>query len=72
MKVLLLNNGGYGGLRKVEFPVQVEASISVNGCLARVSKIELVKVGADEACFDIKCFYAFVLDDNCELVEEEL
>lgn len=72
MKVILLNDGGYIGLENVEFPVEVEASRDPSGYLARVSKIELVKVGADGVCFDVKCLHSFVLDDNCELVEEEL
>ena len=72
MKVILLNNGGYEGLSKVEFPVEVEAYRDPSGYLAAASKSELVRVGAEADDFDSRYVYMFILGVGFRLVEEEL
>lgn len=47
-KALLLNHGGYDGLKHLEFPIEVEAH-KRNNKLADVKIHELVRVGFDWA-----------------------
>ncbi len=48
MRIKLLNNGGYGGMGNINFPVEVEA-VKWNGGF-EVSTSELIRVGCDPDC----------------------
>jgi len=45
MRVLLLNDGGFGDAENVEFPVEVEALRLTDGSHFKISKDELHRVG---------------------------
>ncbi|QHJ79732.1 MAG: hypothetical protein [Caudoviricetes sp.] len=66
MKIKLLNDGGYGDMENVKFPVEVEAEIKHG--YYNVSKEELYRVGAAGGEFDIFTKWAFT-SDICEVVE---
>jgi len=73
-RIELLNDGGYWGLEKVQFPVIVNGSEEVDGygiLLHYVSVEELVRVGADGYYFAGVDRYAFEPESvNSRLVTE--
>jgi hypothetical protein len=72
-KIRLLNDGGYGDMDDVKFPVEVEAK----GYLSNftVSSDELYRVGAARGKFDITRDepmpnkWIFMLGSECEVIE---
>lgn len=73
MKVKLLNDGDYGGMKNTEF------SVIVNGFyydwldhVVGVSCSELIRVGADKDAFDIGGKLAFLIGEECEVVNEQI
>lgn len=73
MKVKLLNDGDYGGMKNTEFPV------IVNGFyydwldhVVGVSCSELIRVGADKDAFDIGGELAFLIGEECEVINEQI
>lgn len=73
MKVKLLNDGGYGDMELVKFPVEVEGSLvpDCNGELVRISGSELIRVGASSSSddWDPDFFYNFFVGSEAELTE---
>lgn len=67
MKALLLNDGCYGGLDKVAFPVEVECTL---GAHVNVSYHELVRIGADHTAFDRHLTYPWALGIEAVIIEE--
>lgn len=70
MKVRLLNDGGYGDMEMVEFPVVVEVcGFEPGACdLYLVKGSELIAVGASIDCddpFDPEYDYAFASKGKC-------
>lgn len=71
MKVRLLNNGGYGGMGAVDFPVEVEAFYDEgvdDASAIYVPNSELLRVGANEVYYHEKSESYFV-DDEFEVIE---
>lgn len=70
MKVKLLNDGGYGDMADVNFPVEVEAApgMSSKGYVL-ITKEELYRVGAKPGEFDALSRYAFLVERHVEVVE---
>lgn len=73
MKVKLLNDGDYDGMKNTEFPV------IVNGFyydwldhVVGVSCSELIRVGADKDAFDIGGELAFLIGEECEVINEQI
>lgn len=66
MKIKLLNDGGYGDMEDVKFPVEVLASRLYRGG-ALVSREELYRVGAKSGEFDCLTEFAFVRGPHWEL-----
>lgn len=70
-KVKLLNDGGFSGLSKVSFPLEVPAhSVDVRGTRAMVDAAFMVSVGARISSEDIGTddYYLFI-DGEFEVVE---
>ena len=58
LKVMLLGEGAYCGLEKVEFPVEVSGVEVPHGI--DISGSELIRIGARIACFDPCYDYRFM------------
>ena len=72
LKVRLLNDGGYGDMENVKFPVIVEWLYS--GVDIEISGSELIKVGAnndDEVWDDDYEYYFSLLSGEWEAINEE-
>lgn len=70
MKIKLLNDGGYGDMEHVKFPVEVEATPCGDGFGFDVPSSELVRVGATELWWDRNQTYYFSSElGECEVVE---
>lgn len=68
LKVKLLNDGGYGDMENVKFPVIVEGEDFVGqGC--NILGSELVRVGAD-GCWNLAHKYHFFYGSECEVINE--
>lgn len=67
MKVKLLNDGGYGGMGDVNFPVEVLAQMWPG--VVTVAKEELYRVGAESGAFEVLGRYAFLIGEHAEVVE---
>lgn len=67
MKVKLLNDGGYGDMVNVKFPVVVSAQMCAG--FVTVTKEELYRVGAEPEAFDVISRYAFLIGEHAEVVE---
>lgn len=73
MKVKLLNDGDYGGMKNTEFPTVVDG-FYYDGLdhVVGVSCSELIRVGADEDTFGIGGDLAFLIGEECEVVNEQI
>lgn len=73
MKVRLLNDGGYGDMDHVEFPVLVDGVFHGrfdNDGYCEVFGSELIKAGASPASnWDASYPYVFINVDECEVIE---
>lgn len=72
LKVKLLNDGGYGDMENVKFPVIVEGEdFEGQGC--DILGSELIRVGAIAKCRWNPDFfkYYFFYGDECEVIDEE-
>lgn len=76
LKVRLLNDGGYGDMENVKFPVIVEGMYLEND-LYGVSGSELLRVGAfkfnqeGDELWDPDYRYNFKIGTECEVVEDD-
>lgn len=70
MKIKLLNDGGYGDMDEVKFPVEVEAAcgLSSPGYVV-ISKEELYRVGAKARAFDVISSYTFLVGEHVEVIK---
>lgn len=69
-RVRLLNDGGYGDMDKVKFPVEVEATISKSGLMTYVCYDELKRVGADDLFYCKESDgWPFEIGEDCEVIE---
>lgn len=69
MKIKLLNDGGYGDMENVKFPVEVEAKPWGDDGFD-VSGFELIRVGATQSKWDKNQTYYFsAFFGECEVVE---
>ena len=75
MKIILLNDGGFGGMENVEFPVVVdvrtEAKSNDEVIGFTVLTSQLYDVGATPRHDDPYELYFSLLMGECELVEEQ-
>lgn len=73
MKVKLLNDGDYGGMKNTEFPAVVDG-FYYDGLdhVVGVSCSELIRVGADKDAFNIVGDLAFLIGEECEVVNEQI
>lgn len=62
MKIKLLNDGGYGDMENVKFPVEVEGK-DWHGLGVHVSGAELIGVGADAEEWDSNVSYFWPNED---------
>lgn len=73
MRLLLVNDGGYGDMQNVVFPAEVEAD-ELGCCKYSVKGAELIRIGATVNCefpFDPDFGYVFVsYMDHCEVLPE--
>lgn len=72
LKIKLLNDGGYGDMENVKFPVIVEAEdFEGKGC--DILGSELIRVGAnnDNDVWDHDYPYHFHYGKDCEVIDEE-
>lgn len=67
MKIKLLNDGGYGDMENVKFPVIVTAE--GDGSIFLVTAHELYRVGANNGQFDDLPAWAFACDE-IEVIHE--
>lgn len=67
MKVTLLNDGGYTGLEKVQFPVEVEGELLKRGSFS-IKGEELIAIGGEYEAFDPSFGYWFS-EDWCRVKE---
>lgn len=72
LKVRLLNDGGYGDMENVKFPVIVDGA-DYHGVGCNVLGANLVKVGAsnEHDVWDIDYEYLFLYGTECEVIDEE-
>ena len=68
-RIRLLNDGYYGDMENVKFPVEVEAVKNVGGWGFDVKASELYRVGANENTFDRNHDWVFEVGAECEVVE---
>lgn len=69
MKIKLLNDGGYGDMENVKFPVEVEAEPWGNDGFD-VDGAELLRVGATEAEWcAAEVYYFSASTGECEVLE---
>ncbi|WP_025155269.1 hypothetical protein [Morganella morganii] len=73
MKVRLLNDGDYGGMKNTEFPAVVDG-FYYDGLdhVVGVSCSELIRVGADKDTFCIGGDLAFLIGEECEVINEQI
>lgn len=72
LKVKLLNDGGYGYMENVKFPVVVEGEdFEGQGC--DISGSELIRVGTnnEDDVLDPDYTYHFYYGKECEVIDEE-
>lgn len=69
MKVKLLNDGGYGDMENVRFPVEIDARPGANSGYVLITRDELYRVGATAEKFDVISRYAFLTGDHVEMPE---
>lgn len=72
LKIKLLNDGGYGDMENVNFPVIVEGEdFESQGC--DILGSELIRVGATvtDHGWDPDWKYHFYYGDECEVVEDD-
>lgn len=73
MKVRLLNDGGYGDMCKVRFPVVVDGTFhkcADNNGYCEILGSELIAAGASPASkWDESYQYVFINGEECEVVE---
>lgn len=72
MKVTLLNDGKYYGLKKVTFPIVAEATRVVdidNSGLVFIAGEELIRIGGSPSYFVIEENYSFYLGEECVVGE---
>lgn len=71
LKVKLLNDGGYGGMENVKFPVIVDG-IDIDGAGCGIKGNEIIRIGADNGKqWDDDFRYFFDYDGECEVIEDE-
>ncbi len=71
MKVKLLNDGGYGGMRNTKFPAIVNGFYyDVSDRVVGIDCSELIRVGADEDTFGIDGDLSFLIGEECEVINE--
>lgn len=68
MKIRLLNDGGYGDMCDVKFPVEVDARLHEASGLHEVSGAEVIRVGGHESWWDADHYYAW----DCDAGEAEI
>ncbi|MGJ7250887.1 hypothetical protein [Morganella morganii] len=73
MKVRLLNDGDYGGMKNTEFPAVVDG-FYYDGLdhVVGVSCSELIRIGADKDAFNIGGDLAFLIGEECEVIDEQI
>ena len=76
MRAILLNDSNYGGLKGVEFPVEVETCGHVGvgvgvGSLVAIAASELVRIGAKADYFGEDGYWIFVIGVDLELIRDE-
>ena len=73
MKIRLLNDGDYGGMKDTDFPVVVNGYY-YDGLdhVIGVSCSELIRVGADKDAFGIDGGLVFLIGDECEVINEQI
>ncbi len=71
MKVLLLNDAGYGDMGKVTFPVEVEAN-HVLGSLYLVKGSEILRIAGQcaEDEWDPNWGYSFIMGKHLKVTED--
>lgn len=70
MKVKLLNDGGYGYMIGVNFPVICEAARDIDGADAVILGSTLQDLGADKEAFTSDEMFLFIEPSEVTLVEE--
>lgn len=69
MKIRLLNDGDYGDMDDVRFPVEVEGTCARGKVYCEVKGVELLKAGASHVSrWDASYPYVFILGDECEVL----
>jgi hypothetical protein len=68
MKIRLLNDGGYGDMSDVKFPVEVDARIHAASGLHEVSGAEIIRVGGIASKWASYHYYAW----DCDVGEAEI
>lgn len=71
MKIKLLKNGGYTGLDKVIFPVEVEGTEVMSDSSVfgyDVSGAELIRIGGDPSCYSESNTYLFYTESEAKAV----
>lgn len=68
MKIRLLNDGGYGDMRDVKFPVEVDARIHAASGLHEVSGAEIIRVGGTASKWESSHYFAW----DCDVGEAEI
>lgn len=72
MRVKLLNDGSYDGLKGIKFPVEVETCGHVGvGSLVLIAASELVRIGAKADYFCEDCNWIFVIGVDVEVIRDE-
>lgn len=71
MKIKLLNDGGYESLKEVKFPVVVNGFEydDLEHCVGVMGN-DLLRIGADDELMYDSVDLAFLIGEECEIVDE--
>lgn len=69
IRVRLLNNGCYGCMDRVKFPVEVKARLNKDSLIAFICENELKRIGASDCFSGEPDGWPFMVGFECEVIE---